>query len=111
MAQLPNALRAWRSDAFSQTLKSEIERLPPGSLPLDKGVAQGGYVDDSRITALVLHAAEAGGAIQARVGVFFTEIVANCGCGDDPMAQNAYCELRIVIDKASAEAGFQVVPG
>jgi hypothetical protein len=109
--RLPLALRAWPSDAFSRTLKAEIEQLPPGSLPLEAGVCQGGFVDDSRITVTVLGAADDDVAIQVRVGIFFTEIVVNCGCGDDPMEQNAYCALRVAIDKATARAEFTVLPG
>ena len=109
MPTLPDSLQAWGSDAFFSTLKNELERLVPGTLPLEKGVAQGGYVDDGQITATVLHADDNAQAIQARAGIFFTEIVINCGCGDDPMETNAYCELHIRIDKTTARADFEVI--
>lgn len=109
MPNLSKSLHAWGSTAFFETLKQELEALPAESLPLHKAVSQGGFVDDSHITATVLHAEEEDEAIHARVGIFFTEIVINCGCGDDPMETNAYGELQIHIDKTSAQADFEVV--
>lgn len=107
--KLLNSLHVWRSTAFFQTLKDELEQLPPGVLPLDKAVIQGGYVDDSHITASVLHADEDEQAIHARTGIFFTEIVINCGCGDDPMETNTYCTMQIRIDKNTGQAEFEVM--
>ena len=110
MPKLTNSLRDWPSAAFTQTLKNEIAKLESGTLPLDKGVSQGGYVDDSNLATTVLHIADDERAIHARVGIFFIEIVGSCGCGGEPMPQNAYCEMQISIDKASAEAQFTVIP-
>ena len=47
--------------------------------------------------------------IKAKIGVFFTEIVINCGCGDDPMPINAYCVLQVRIDRRTAAAAFTVL--
>lgn len=109
MPKLANSLRDWQSAAFSQTLKNEIRKLEPGALPLEKGVSQGGHVDDSDLTTTVLHVVDDECAIYARVGIFFTEIVGSCGCGAEPMPQNAYCEMRISIDKATAESRFTLL--
>jgi hypothetical protein len=109
MARLINSLRDWGLPEFSQTLKSEIASLGPSTLPLDKAISPGSHVDDSQLSATVLNAADAGDAIQAKVGIFFTEIVASCGCGDEPMPKPAYCEMRITIDKATADAIFAIV--
>lgn len=106
---LPASLHAWMTEAFAQILKDELQRLAPGTLPLEKGVAQGGYVDDSEITITVQGASDDDAAVHARIGVFFTEIVVNCGCGDDPMPIPAYCEMRVTIDKASGEARFALI--
>lgn len=110
MPKLINSLRDWKSASFTQTLKNEISSLGSGTLPLGKGISQGGYVDDSNLATTVLHVADDERAIHARVGIFFTEIVGSCGCGAEPMPQNAYCEMRISIDKTSAEAEFEVIP-
>ena len=109
MPELVNSLRDWNTDVFPQTLKQELEQLPTGTLPLDKVTAQGGFVDDSNITATILSTTDNATAIQAKVGIFFTEIVINCGCGDDPMPTNAYCEMRITIDKNTAETEFDIL--
>jgi hypothetical protein len=109
MLILDEALRAWNTAAFAPTLKAELEALAPASLPLHLGVSQAGFVDDKAITATVLNSRDGEGAIETKVGVFFTEIVINCGCGDDPMPINAYCELLISIDKVTAEATITVV--
>jgi len=94
---------------FQATLKQQIKFLPAGSLPLEKGLAQGGYVDDSDIEVTILSSSETVEFITAKLGVFFTEIVINCGCGDDPMSINAYCEMRMVIKKLSHEATFEII--
>lgn len=109
MLKLDAALQAWNTAAFAPTLKAELEGLAPASLPLHLGVSQAGMVDDKPITATVLGSRDVGEAIEVKVGVFFTEIVINCGCGDDPMPINAYCELLICIDKVTAEATITVV--
>jgi len=108
MTTLANSLHDWNTDVFSRTLKNELEHLPAGTLPLDKGVAQGGMVDDNNLTASVLSFNENETAIQAKAGIFFTEIIINCGCGDDPMPTNAYCELQITINKTTAETEFRL---
>lgn len=106
--RLSASLGHWKSADFKQILKDEIERLPAGTLPLDKCTTLGGYVDDEHITASVLNTSEDDLAIRARVSVFFTEIMICCGCGDDPMPQTAYCEIQVTIDKSTAEATFSV---
>lgn len=110
MPKLPSSLRDWQSEAFAQTFKTEIISLPSGSLPIDKGVAQGGYVDDSNLSVILLSVADDAEVIRARVGIFFTEIVVNCGCGVDPMPTNAYCEIQVIIDRKTAAAEFALLP-
>ncbi len=109
MPKLANSLHDWNTDVFSRTLKHELEHLPSGSLPLERGVSQGGMIDDSNITATILNFSDNDKMIQAKVGIFFTEIVINCGCGDDPMPTNAYCEMRITIDKTTAKTEFNIL--
>lgn len=110
MPQLPLSLRAWLAESFSHALKSEIESLPAGSLPLEQGVSAGGRVDDSRITVTFLRSRDEGETIQADVGIFFDEIVGGCSCGDEPLVLNAYCEISVKIDKATGEAWFDLIP-
>lgn len=109
MTHFHHSLRNWNTAAFQQTLKTDIANVPAGTLPLDKAVAQGGFVDDSRIETTILAVTEDTRHIFARVGIFFTEIVACCGCGDEPQHTHAYCVMQINIDKATAEVQFAVV--
>ena len=108
MPELHNSLQAWSTNNFARALKDELEHLPAGTLPLEKGVAQGGLVDDSNITTTILNFKDNETTIEANVGIFFTEIVINCGCGDDPFETNAYCETHVRIDKTSGQAEFEI---
>jgi hypothetical protein len=55
-------------------------------------------------------AAESGiTVIRARVGVFFSGIVAGCRCADDPTPvepQDEYCEFQFEIDRATDRAAI-----
>ncbi len=110
MPILLNAIQQWRSGAFEKALKNELENTQSHALPLEKGTSQGGYVDDSNISVTVLNHEDRENKIQVKVGIFFTEVITGCGCGDDPMPVNAYCEMLISIDKMTAEAIFEVIP-
>jgi len=110
MPELSNSLRDWRSDTFPQTLKGELENLQTGALPLEKGLSQGGIVDASDISVTVISFVDDEDAVQAKIGVFFTEIVAGCSCGDGPMSLNAYCQMLVSIDKTTSKATFTVIP-
>lgn len=110
MPNFPNALQAWRSDLFNRALKDEIESMGTEALPLHKGTSQGGFVDDADVTATVFKSREDERFIFANVGIFFTEIIAGCSCGEEPESISAYCRLQIRIDKTSAEAEACLVP-
>lgn len=108
MTRLVNSLKKWASEDFKKVLKQELEALADGVLPLDQATCQGGKADGSDISALINSATENDSKIHINVGIFFDEIIAGCNCGDDPMAENTYCELLVSIDKASAEADFTI---
>ncbi|MEW6313656.1 MAG: hypothetical protein AB1513_06360 [Pseudomonadota bacterium] len=104
--RLPLALAAWGSPEFKQVLKQELEQPGPAALPLQQGLSQGSHTLEAPITVMVIGASEAAGSIHARVGVFFSSIIAGCNCADDPTPvspQNEYCEIRLVIDRATAK--------
>jgi hypothetical protein len=109
MARLTKSLRSQGSEAFRQTLKAELEGLASGTLPLEKGCSRGGVADDREIAVRVLDVKQGERFIRARVGVFFSEVVAGCSCRDDPLTESAYCEMELAIDRESAEAEFVVV--
>jgi hypothetical protein len=109
MTRLNLSLDNCQSDLFAQQLKHELEHLQQGTLPLAHATTQGGHVDDSNISATIVEVREDKGCVRARVGIFFNEVVGGCSCGDDPVSANAYCEMQVSIDKASAEAEFALI--
>ena len=109
MPKLTDSLRDWDSDLFPVTLKREIETLGTGSLPLMMGVSHGGIPDEKDISVTLLSVNDHQQCVRANVGVFFTETLAGCNCGDEPMSMNAYCELQVSIDKITAETVFRVM--
>lgn len=113
MIHLPEALAAWGSPEFKSVLKRELERLAPGQLPLQQGLSASSYALDEPVTAVVVGLASEPGRIGARVGVFYSGVIAGCSCADDPTpveAQNEYCELMVTIDPATAEARIELAP-
>ncbi|MDQ7016162.1 MAG: glucosamine--fructose-6-phosphate aminotransferase [Gammaproteobacteria bacterium] len=101
---LPLSRAAWQTEAFQQTLKTELQTLTAGALPLEHGTQSAGLVDDSDIAVTVLRYSVTAEHLLVVVGVFFSEIVSGCSCGDEPtMSENAYCELQLLIDPESAE--------
>ena len=110
MPRFPNTLQAWQSDAFSRVLKEEIKGMDARTFPLQKGCTRGGVVDDTDdITATVIKGIDEERSIVADVGIFFTETLVACSCGEEPESVNSYCQLRIRIDKATAEAQIDVI--
>ena len=106
--RLVSSVSAWGSDSFSSVLSTEIRNLPPGELPLTEATSQGGYVDDSNLEITVFHVGGDKHSIRASIGCFFTEIVICCGCGEEPMQTNGYCQMQVEIDKVTGEARFTV---
>ena len=106
--RLDNSLRAWGMDSFAGILKTDILGLADGVLPLHEAAA-GGCIDATDIEITVLDSTDNATEIHVNVGVFFAEIIAGCSCGDEPSASNAYCELRVSIDKATGLARFAVI--
>ena len=107
--ELLDALQEPQAGVFEKALKHELENLPAGTLPLEKCTNRGGFVDDSDISVTVINVKQHENSIQAKVGVFFTEIIVGCGCGDDPMPENAFCEMLISIDRTTCVAEFEVI--
>ncbi|PKM46518.1 MAG: glucosamine--fructose-6-phosphate aminotransferase [Gammaproteobacteria bacterium HGW-Gammaproteobacteria-1] len=107
MILLPASVGAWGADAFSSTLKAELERLRSDVLPIAHAVGAGNRLDDSDLGIIVNEVRSDESRIYARVGVFFAEIIdcVTCG-GGSGMRDEAYCELSVTIDRATGEAGF-----
>ncbi|OJZ19686.1 MAG: hypothetical protein BGP21_02875 [Thiobacillus sp. 65-29] len=107
MILLEESVAAWGTDAFAATLKTELERLRSDVLPIGHAIAAGNRIDDSDLGVIVNAVSEDATHIHATVGVFFAEIVACTTCsGGSGMCDEAYCELRVMIDKATGAARF-----
>jgi hypothetical protein len=108
VVSLGNSLRAWNTAAFAGSLKADILGLGAGVLPLHEAAA-GGCVDEGDIEITLLGTSHSATEIHANIGIFFTEVIAGCSCGDEPAASNAYCELRVSIDRGNGQARFEVI--
>jgi hypothetical protein len=108
MTLLKASVGAWGTDAFSSALKGEMECLRSDVLPIAHVIGAGNRLDDSDLGIIVNEVHDDAAHIYAKVGVFFAEIVACTTCsGGSGMCDEAYCELAVTIDKATAEAAFE----
>jgi len=108
MLKLIHTVQEHRPDIRIHTLKRELESGAGANLPLDKGASEGGYCDPADLEVTVLGIKQDDHYLHARIGVFFTEIVANCSCGDEPVNKPAYCEMMLSIDRATGVATANV---
>jgi len=111
MIRLPLSLSDWNTPEFGQTLKQELEQLDPNALPLQEALALSSHVTDEKISVRVIRVADDGDRILAKIGVFYSGIIAGCSCADDPTPiepQNEYCEMLLSIDKLSAETSVEL---
>lgn len=110
MIKLIESTLCWGRDNFPDVLKMELIKLGAEILPLQKAATPGSFVNDSDIGVTVLSVLDDEINIKVKVGVMFSEVLWAYCCGDDePMINNAYCELIIVINKSTAVAKFEVV--
>lgn len=106
MPKLADSLHAWGTPDFKRILKSEVEQLDASQLPLQQGLSIGSYALDNKLDVIVIGAAEAEGHIRAKVGIFYTSIIAGCSCADDPTPvdeNNEYCVVQLDINTITAE--------
>lgn len=113
MIILTEALAAWASADFEAILKREIEQLDPGLLPLQQGLAQGSYANGEALKVMILSVSEGPAFIAVKAGIFYSGIIAGCSCADDPtpLDEHAeFCEIRLDIDKHTAETAVCLLP-
>ena len=106
MIKFSDSLRDWQTNAFSNSFKRDIQGLPSGALPLQARGMQNGLVDDSDLSLTILQTIETEDTLKTKAGIFFSEIIGGCSCGDDPATENAYCEIWVDICKVTSEASF-----
>lgn len=93
---------------FAAALRTELAEQAQ-ELPLQQGASEGGYCDATELQVTLLHNEQDEHYLYTRIGVFFTEIVANCSCGDEPMHKPAYCEMLLHIDRTTGETTARVM--
>ncbi len=112
MIRLPELLAAWGREDFQPLLRKAIERLPHHRLPLQQGLRYSSHVSEEPFEAMILNTGETPEAIRATATLFYRGVIAGCSCADDPTpldTQSESCTLRIRIDKATAEARFELL--
>ncbi len=105
MLHLPASLAAWGTPAFADVLKRELAGQA-SALPLQQALSASSVALDGGIEVMLIGAQEEDGRIRAKVGVFFSGIVAGCSCADDPTPvapQSEYCELLLLVDRQTAD--------
>lgn len=106
MTQFVNALNAWNTSTFNETLKHEIEHMDADTLPLQQGLSQGNYTNGANLGVIVMNVSDEVDFIRAKTGIFYTSIISGCSCADDPTPISElteYCEVLFEIDKKTAE--------
>ncbi len=114
MTQFTQAVSTWGTPGFKAALKREIEKLSYNELPLQQGLTTGSHALDNDIEAMILNVQELETSIQVKAGIFYKAIIAGCSCSDDPTPMdecNEHIEVKIEIDKTSAEATVILLQG
>lgn len=112
MIRLKKTLDAWGTPDFEAVLKNEISQMKVDQLPLQQGLTSSSHALDDNIKAVIIAVSESEKFIHVKAGIFYSGIIAGCNCADDPTpveAQSEYCEVRLDIDKTTAETTVALV--
>lgn len=104
--KLVASVGAFGTPAFAEVLRRELLALPGGVLPIEG--EQGGLIDPASIALTLLSSQADAERIEVAVGVFFTEIVGGCSCGDEPFNVNTYIELSLRIERTDGAAAIRL---
>ena len=114
MMKLYKALGAWQSPEFNTVLQTEIEALDAALLPLQQGMSHSSYTSGNKFEVMIISVADEAGLIRVKAGIFYSGVIAGCNCADDPTPmdeQPEYCEIELLIDKATAETNISLIEG
>jgi hypothetical protein len=106
MFQMTNALKAWGTPVFSEVLASSIEELDADLLPLQDGLTRSDFTTGANRKVKVLKLTDDDRTIHARAGIFYTGLLADSHCEDNPQKNaevSEYCEIEFDIDKKTAD--------
>lgn len=108
---LVESVAAWGTPRFNDVFKHELEALPVDVLPLQQALSRGTSVLDEPRNVMIIAVTDTAQSIHAKIGVFYSGILAGCSCADDPTpveAQPEYVELALDIDKTTGQAQVRV---
>jgi len=105
---LISALNSWGESSFNTKLIGEIMALPENTLPLQQALSQGDIASERPDKISVMSSKATTTEIIIKLGVFFTEIISGCSCGDDPGSLSGYCEMQLTIERQNGNADFQI---
>ena len=105
------ALKHWGdNDKFSLYFKRGILSLDVDTIPLKPCCRSSTIIDHSTIEPMILSSCETEDTIEVKTAIFFCEVSTGCACSDDPsqatILENSYCELTVLLDKATAQVSF-----
>lgn len=106
---LRHAILGCPTDRLAQDIAAAFRDIPAGSLPLQGCCHQGGAIDDGTVEISVVSVRADEQQISAELNVFFTEVVGGCNCNDDPVGYPMCCQMRLRIDRATAESRLEVL--
>lgn len=113
MIRLSNALNAWRTPAFNDVLKQELECVDGKQLPLQQGLSHSSYADEDSFSVMILGISDEAASIRVKTGIFYSGLIPGCNCSDDPSPDNEiseYCEVELEINKKTAETRVSLLP-
>lgn len=101
MLAFPETARCFGTPAFHAAFQRDIATWAKSVHGLSFLAEQGGQVPPQSIAVTLLaHEADTD-RITLRAGVFFTELVGGCSCGDEPFETPGYRELTLSIERGS----------
>ena len=110
MIMLKKSARSWGSESFDNILKNEIIELDRDTLPLQESASPGMVAVGSDIDIMILSKNDDDINIKVKIGVIFSEVLGGYCCGEEePIVQNAYSELSVLINKTTSETSLSIL--
>ena len=81
-------------------------------LPLQQGLSKGNFVTAEPVTVMINSVAEMENVIRIKAGILYQGVLGGCSCADDPTItseSNEYCEVRVDIDRTTAETAVALI--
>ena len=112
MIKLTRSIQAWNTDSFSEVLKDEVCSLSLEELPLQQGLSYSSIALSDNVSAIILNVKSDDKYISAKVGLFYTGVIAGCNCSDDPTPVdeiNEYCEVQLNINRQNGDTAVTLL--